>query len=326
MKMGNKPVLEFRGLRKEYPRRDGPGTLTVLDDINKTIHEGEFVTLVGPSGCGKSTLLKAILGTLRITSGDVLLDGRPIQGPGPDRGVVYQKYSLLEHRTVLENVIYSGTMQRPLFAQWRGHGDAIKADVERAMEYLVRMGLSKSDANKYPKELSGGMKQRVAIVQTLFNRPRFLLMDEPFGALDPGTRADAQNLLLEMWEEERFTGIFITHALEEAVYMGSRLWALSQHWQPDKNALRYDSAGRVIANGSKVVLDYDMGEHIQRRRASDVTYEMYVSKFTPIMDEILELAMNPTMRQRVKDFHSGPPAGALWWKDDKRLVAMGGTP
>jgi len=295
--MTNTPILEFRNLSKEYAKRDGSGTLKVLDGLTKTIHKGELVTLVGPSGCGKTTLLNSIMGTLKPTSGELLLDGKPITGPGSDRGVVYQKYSLFDHLTVIENVILAGTMRRPMFAKSFGYGDKIKADREKAMDILDRVSLADS-AKKYPHELSGGMKQRVAIAQTLFAQPRILLMDEPFGALDEGTRSDAQRFLLELWEKENLTVIFITHALDEAVYMGSRLLALSQHWDGHNN-------------GAKFVLDYDLSEQIGKRKTEDMTYKRYIAEFPGLIDNILNLAMDSDTRQSMETFHTGFPVNSL---------------
>jgi len=310
--MTTAPVLEFRNLLKQYPKRDGSGTLTVLDKLNRSIHQGEFVTLVGPSGCGKTTLLKLIMGTLRPTSGEVLLNGQPVTGPGPDRGIVYQKYSLYDNRTVIENVIQSGTVARPMFAQYLGHASAIKADRERAMEILARVSMADA-ADKYPHELSGGMRQRVAIAQTLFAKPRILLMDEPFGALDEGTRSDAQHFLLDLWAEENLTVIFITHHLPEAIYMGTRLLALSQHWEHEAGPHRTD-------NGARFVMDESFVPFIDRRRAENISDEMYISKFTPLIDRIKEYAMDPAMRQRTDEFHRGAPADVLQWQDDTHMV------
>jgi len=310
--MTTTPVLEFRNLLKQYPMRDGSGTVTVLDNINRSIHEGEFVTLVGPSGCGKTTLLKLIMGTLRPTSGEVLLNGQSVTGPGPDRGIVYQKYSLYDNRTVVENVIQSGTVTRPLFAKYLGHRSAIKADRERALAMLDRVSMADA-ADKYPHELSGGMRQRVAIAQTLFAKPRILLMDEPFGALDEGTRNDAQHFLLDLWEEENLTGIFITHHLPEAIYMGTRLLALSQHWE-------HEAGPHKTNNGARFVMDKSFVPFINRRRAPGINDEMYISKFTPLMERVKRYAMDPSMRQRTEEFHDGVPEEVLTWLDSTHMV------
>ena len=310
-----KPILEFENLSKRYPHRDGSGDLTVLDGLQRSIYPGEFVTLVGPSGCGKSTLFNLILGSQYPSEGELLLDGNPVVQPGPDRGVVYQKYGLYDNLTVLENVMLGGTMKRPVKANWLSslHRKAIAEDKKKALEYLERVRLQDA-ADKYPHELSGGMKQRVAIAQALFTQPRILLMDEPFGALDAGTRLDAQLFLIELWEKFDLTVIFVTHSLEEAVFLGTRVLCLSQHYEHKKGPQSLD-------NGAKFVLDYDLSSFVQRR--ATISHEEYISKFTPLMDTITRDGMDPTVRQHMKEFHVGTPPedDVLVWIDDNVLAA-----
>lgn len=183
-----------------------------LSDISLSVARGEFVSILGPSGCGKSTLLYIVGGFVPPSSGAVIVNDMPVTGPGPDRGPVFQEFALFPWKTVLGNVTY-GLEQR----------GATKAEaVERARELLAMVKLSGYE-NFYPKELSGGMKQRVAIARTLAYGPHILLMDEPFGALDAHTRTRLQNDLLSIWEKDRKTVLFVTHSVEEAVFLSDRV-------------------------------------------------------------------------------------------------------
>lgn len=181
-----------------------------------SISPGEFVCLLGPSGCGKSTLLNVVAGHVTAKTGRVVIDGEVITGPGPDRGVVFQHYSLFPWRTVRENVSFG-----PLMA-----GTASKAANRIASQFLDVVGLSKF-ADRYPAELSGGMQQRVGIARALANAPRVLLMDEPFGALDSQTRLMMQESLLKIWSEFRTTVLFVTHDIDEAVFLADRVLVMS---------------------------------------------------------------------------------------------------
>lgn len=195
------------------------GEFVALADLNLTIRAGEFLTLVGASGCGKSTVLDLIGGLTSPTSGTVTIDGQLVEGPGPDRSVVFQQYTLLPWRTAQANV--------ELALEAGGHRNkAERAHVAR--EYLDLVGLS-DFAKRLPRELSGGMKQRVAIARSLATQPKVLLMDEPFGALDAQTREHLQEELISIWRRTNTTILFITHDIEEAVFLGQRVAVMSPH-------------------------------------------------------------------------------------------------
>ena len=209
-------ILTVSGLHKHF---DSDGNTTVaLQDINFSTHRREFLCVVGPSGCGKSTLVRILAGLEEHTGGDVLLQGKPVTGPGSDRGMVFQGYTLFPWLTVKRNVMFG--------LEVNGHGK-LESDRE-AMQWLQLIGLEKF-ADAYPHQLSGGMKQRVAIVRALANQPRILLMDEPFGALDAQTRCRMQAHLLEIWRKIDITIVFITHDLDEAIFLADRILVLSAH-------------------------------------------------------------------------------------------------
>lgn len=192
------------------------GRTVSLDRVSLDIAQGEFITLVGPSGCGKSTMLNLIGGLIMPSSGKVLVDGKPVTGPGPDRGVIFQQYALFPWLTAQQNVEFGLRLQ--------GLGPLERS--ERARHYLRLVGLQ-DFAQALPKELSGGMKQRCAIARAYAVNPSLLLMDEPFGALDALTRVQMQDDLLATWEQERKTVVFITHDVDEAVYLASRVVVMS---------------------------------------------------------------------------------------------------
>lgn len=215
------PLLEMRRLGKAY------GDHIVLEKIDRKVTEGEFVTLVGASGCGKSTFLKLLLGTEEVTSGELLLDGRPIPAePSPERGIVFQKYSVFPHLTVRENVLIGLEFSRSRL-MGKLFGSRRRAALGEAEHWLEAVGLADA-VDKYPHELSGGMQQRLAIAQALIKRPRILLLDEPFGALDPGIRKDMHRLLLGLWREYKLTVFMVTHDLQEGFYLGTRLWVFDK--------------------------------------------------------------------------------------------------
>ena len=202
----------FKNVDFTYPE----GEKKALCNISFTVQQGEFVILCGPSGCGKSTLLNIIAGLHEPTSGAAYLDGKKIEGTGVERGVVFQQYALFPWRTVLKNVMFPLEMKK-----------TPKAEAEQiARKYIKAVGLEGFE-NSYPKELSGGMKQRVAIARAYAVNPSLLLMDEPFGALDAQTRTQLQTELLKTWEEEKKTCFFITHDVEEAILLASRVVVMS---------------------------------------------------------------------------------------------------
>ena len=188
-----------------------------LTDISLDVAEGEFVSILGPSGCGKSTLLYIVGGFVQPTEGTVAVTGKPVTGPGPDRGPVFQEFALFPWKTVLGNVMY-GPLERGL----------ARSKAEEKARALIALVHLTGYENFYPKELSGGMKQRVAIARTLAYGPSILLMDEPFGALDAHTRTGMQKELLEIWERDRKTVLFVTHSVEEAVFLSDRVVVLTR--------------------------------------------------------------------------------------------------
>jgi len=212
-------VVDFRAVTKRF------GSRTIIRDVTFSVRDlpdkGEFIAILGPSGCGKSTVLRLIAG-LRPhyppSDGTVLVAEQPVQRPGPDRSMVFQDYTSFDNRTVEDNVAF-GLECRGVPARERR---------ERAHEWIAKVGLDVArDAKKYPSELSGGMRQRVAIARTLILSPRIILMDEPFGALDPTTRLHMQALLVDLWKEAQATVFFVTHSIEEAVYLGDRVYVFS---------------------------------------------------------------------------------------------------
>lgn len=206
------PFLVIENISKSYPTPTGP--YTVLQNVNLTVYEGEFVCLIGHSGCGKSTLLDMVSGFRKPSEGEVRLQTKRITQPGPDRMVVFQNYSLLPWMTAFEN-IYLG-----IDSVWPDKPKAEKVKI--AQEHLALVGLSEA-ANKKPRELSGGMKQRVCIARALALRPQVLILDEPFGALDPITREELQEELLKIWSEYQVTVLMITHDIDEALFLADRL-------------------------------------------------------------------------------------------------------
>ncbi|MDM9623205.1 sulfonate ABC transporter ATP-binding protein [Rhizobium sp. AC44/96] len=208
------PKLKIESLNKWYV--GSKSRVHALSDINLELADNEFVSLVGASGCGKSTLLSIVAGLQGFDNGVLLTDGAPIVGPGLDRGVVFQSYTLLPWLTALQNVEFA--------LQAAGHSSAECREIARHHINLVKLDRF---ADAFPSQLSGGMKQRVAIARALSYRPKMLLMDEPFGALDALTRHQMQELLTQIWEEHRLTVLFVTHDVEEAVYLSDRIIAMS---------------------------------------------------------------------------------------------------
>lgn len=273
------PLLHIQDLRQAF------GPKVVLDDIDLSVASGELVTVVGPSGCGKSSLLRIIIGQDLPVSGRVTLDGAPLSTPNKDRGVVYQNYSLFPHLTALDNVLVSHRLRLWPW-QWMGRKAALH---QEALALLDRTGMA-DHADKYPHQLSGGQRQRVAIAQTLMQKPRILCMDEPFSALDPGTRESMQVLLLELWEDFGMTVFFVTHDLEEAAYLGTRLIALSQYYNDDRG----DQAPR----GARIVADHHL-----RAPGTAVSPDVKASEpFGRFIQDIRRDAFDPAYRQHISSF------------------------
>ena len=251
-------MLRFDNVSVSYPF--GNTFREVLDCIDLDIEPGEFVTVIGQTGSGKTTLLRLALGQELPTRGRVFMDGDEIREPDRHRGYVPQKYSLFPDKTVLDNVTFGLEVQRfslfgrvtPAFFRARGRFR------QEALEQLARMGLRKSDASKYPDELSGGMQQRVAIAQALITRPRILLLDEAFSALDPNTRGGMQDLLLDLWRATGMTILFVTHNIGEAVYLGTRVVALAK----DHESAQAEQIGSHIALDMQMPVS--MGRHFKQ--------------------------------------------------------------
>ena len=261
------PFLSCRGICHSYQGKD------VLSELDLSIQEGEFVTLVGPSGCGKSTLLRLIIGQEQVSSGEIILCGQPIGPPDPKRGVVFQNYSLFPHLTVLENVILSRKLGLSRWA-WRD----LRREAEEEGQDMLQMVKMMEHAKKYPHQLSGGQRQRVAIAQTLLQKPTILCLDEPFSALDPRTRESLQLFLKEIWKDFKMTILFVTHDLEEALILGTRLVSLGA-----------DQSSPAI--GSKVLIDRDISDPcIQATLDAERR-----NKLRGIPEEIRRLATDPSM-------------------------------
>jgi len=246
-------ILTIRGVTKRFAV--GDGEVEALAPIDLAIPKGEFVCMIGASGCGKSTLLRIIAGFEEPTTGDVSIDGKVITGPGRDRGMVFQDYALFPWMTVRENISF-GPRQRQL----------PRDEIDKTTDEFVRMVGLERFADRYPNQLSGGMKQRVAIARVLANDANILLMDEPFGALDALTREQLQNELLQIWKRTGVTTIFVTHSVEEAVLLADRVLVMSAGpgridsdfhidlprprdvSSPEFNALRRDVARRLTSH------------------------------------------------------------------------------
>ncbi|MEW6336332.1 MAG: ABC transporter ATP-binding protein [Acidobacteriota bacterium] len=220
------PIVEFRDVTKTF-NAGTPQAFTAIRNITFSIEDrpgyGEFVAIVGPSGCGKSTILNLIHGFPDVappTAGHVLVRGEEVAGPGSDRGMIFQKYSSFPHRTVLGNV----TLGLELNSATNGLGRSAREDL--AAEWLAKVGLNGHE-RKYPHQLSGGQQQRVAIARSLVLKPRIILMDEPFSALDEPTRYEMQRLIMELWHEVEATVFIVTHSISEAVFLGDRVWVMT---------------------------------------------------------------------------------------------------
>ena len=247
--------IEVRDLRLQFGSRRQQ--VLAVDGVSLEVHPGEFVSLVGPSGCGKSTLLNAVAGLVQTTEGGVFLDGHLIDGPGPERGVVFQQYSLFPWMTVRKNVEFGLKMQ----------GLAASSRETSARTLLGLAGLLAFE-NHYPEQLSGGMKQRVGIVRALAASPKVLLMDEPFGALDSQTRTIMQQILTNMWQRFRLSVLFVTHDIEEAIFLSDRVYVMTAR------------PGRI-----KTVVDVPLS---RPRVASDMMSETFLQILQTLRDQIRE--------------------------------------
>lgn len=250
--MNSEISVSLRGVGTSFRNPDTGAISRVISDINLDLRAGEIVCVVGPSGCGKSTLLNGIGGFRPFTEGTALIDGKPIGPPDRNRGVVFQDYPVLNFATALGNVAAGLDLEQfcmfefilPFTRRRRS-----RKNREKAMEYLRMVGMEEH-AHKFPKELSGGQKQRVAIAQAIAMRPAVLLMDEPFSGLDPDTRERLQLVTLKIHAELRNTIFFVTHDLEEAVFLGNRIIVLSQY-----------SEGRTPEQGATIVHDQQVTEY-----------------------------------------------------------------
>lgn len=273
-------VLYLQDVSKSY------GAKTVLENIDLAVEPGEFCSLVGPSGCGKSTLFRLIIGEERPNSGELLMAGKPVGFPDISRGIVYQKYPLFNHLSVLENVVLGKKLTADFWQRWFVGGEIL----DEASYYLEEMKLA-DHKDKYPHELSGGMQQRVAIAQALIMRPKILLMDEPFGALDPNVREHLQMFLLEKWQKSKMTIFFVTHDFEEAVFLGTRLLVLSQFYTDDR--------GEGVLRGARVRVDSPLRE-IEAPLPANI--KSTAKLFEQLIDEIRNAGFEPTYLQHVKKF------------------------
>ena len=250
-------LIRLDQIRVSYALKGGARKI-VLDGIDLNIHAGEFVSVIGQTGCGKSTLLRLVLGSEAPTEGRVLVEGREVIRPDRDRGYVPQKYSLFPDKTVTDNIAFGLEVEEfslltsftPRYYRRRREFRA------EALRQLARMGLHETDAAKYPDQLSGGMQQRVAIAQALVMKPKILLMDEAFSALDPGTRAGMQRLIRQVWKETGTTVLFVTHNIAEAVGLATRVIVLAK---------------KPTDDGSRVALDLSTAEPDISARIEQVT-------------------------------------------------------
>jgi NitT/TauT family transport system ATP-binding protein len=249
-------AIQIQNVGKSFAVSTGPGrrgpsqTFVALEQISLEVPAGEFLVIVGPSGCGKSTLLDLLNGLVSPSTGHILLDGEPIAGPALDRGLVFQQYALFPWRTAIRNVEF-GLEAKGVPKRQRG---------DRARHFLAMVGLAGFE-NRYPHELSGGMKQRVAIARSLAYDPRVLLMDEPFAALDSQTRETLQVELLRIWEASRKTIIFITHSIDEAVYLGQRVAVMTSRRGRIKQLINIPFNGRTYTDDLRATAEF---AHLRR--------------------------------------------------------------
>jgi len=265
--------LGLQGVRKEFVVPRTGEQVVAIEDVSLSVEAGEFLVIVGPSGCGKSTILNLLAGLEMATGGRVLMDGRPIEGPAAERGMVFQDYALFPWKTVFENIEFG--------LRYGPRRSAVSADErrERVRQHIELVNLQGS-AEKYPHELSGGMRQRCAIARLLANEPEVLLMDEPFAALDAQTRIILQEELLRIWGEtrpqaQRKTVVFITHSIDEAVFLADRVMVMSSH------------PGRIIRT-----FDIDLARPRQETVRGDARFQALSQEiWSLIRDEVYRAAM-----------------------------------
>lgn len=234
-----KVVLKLEDVSKSFAKIENEDVTHALDKINVTMESGEFVSLVGPSGCGKSTILRLIAGLIRPTTGKITMNGVPVEGTDPNRGMVFQKPTLFPWLTVEKNIAFSLRVQ----GKWNGN--------EHRVEEMIQMIGLENFRNDYPGQLSGGMAQRVALVRTLINEPSVLLLDEPLGALDAFTRMNMQDEILKIWRRRKQLAIMVTHDIDEAIYMGTRVLVMD-------------------SNPGHIVADIRVEEEFPRDRSSSI--------------------------------------------------------
>lgn len=281
-----KYVIELFNAWQEYDGR------VILSDINLRIRKGEFVSIVGPTGCGKSTMLRMILGSEKPSRGVVAMEEKQIKRPDRRRGIVFQKYSLFDFMNVRDNVMFGLELEQFNLAEnymRRAVPFVYRSKMERfrkeADNFLEKVGLLEH-AHKYPHQLSGGQRQRVAIAQAMIMKPQILLMDEPLGALDVGTREAMQIFIQELWGQTEQTILFITHDLEEAIFMGTRLIVLSQYYSGGVN------------NGAKIVQDIKIPWPQPRP-----TTIKHTQQFNDIMSNIRHKGLDPAYMQNINEFN-----------------------
>ena len=270
-------VLSVRDLKKSFGASGNEHV--VFDKVSIDIRRREFITIIGPSGCGKSTFIRIAAGLDEASGGEMLLNGKPIHGPGPDRGMVFQGYTLFPWLTVKQNVMFGLQMQGK---------DNTTAEAD-ARQWLEMVGLSRFEES-YPHEISGGMKQRVAIARALANNPQVLIMDEPFGALDALTRAKMQSYLLQIWKRVNVTILFITHDLDEAIYLSDRIVVLGVNpggvREVIENPVPRPRTVAQLLSPEFLATKRRLDELIHAHAAKDEEDKLPVIKLTEVGDEV----------------------------------------
>lgn len=289
-------LIDLSGVHVRYPVGKGRFKV-VLNNIDLKIRPGEFVTMVGTSGCGKSTMLKGLLGSEFPTEGSYEIGSERVERVTRNCGIVYQRYSLRPDLSVLDNIAWGPEIEQTNLLQAILKTPHFRRERQKARElareFLVEVGLDPADADKYPAQLSGGMQQRAAIARALIMKPKILLMDEPFGALDDATRREMQQFTLEQWAKHQMTIVFVTHQLEEAIYLGTRIVGLSQHWVDDDGT---KGQGALIITDRKIPGDHPRPEEFK-----------YSPEFAHMVKEVRHDALEPTQLRRISEFHYDHP-------------------